>query len=40
LADAFEQGSPLGFVVKNGSKIRAATSGLIPIPVSLTTNST
>jgi len=31
---------PIGLVVKKGSKMRSATSALMPFPVSLTTNST
>ena len=31
---------PAGFVVKNGSKIRERTSGVIPVPVSDTESST
>ncbi len=32
--------SPIGLVVKNGSKARATTSGVIPVPVSLTYSAT
>ncbi len=31
---------PMGFVVKNGSKARAITSGVMPVPVSLTPMAT
>ena len=32
--------TPLGLVVKKGSKIRAFTSGVMPCPVSVTASST